>query len=150
MALEAWARALEGRITPAAKLHLTLAFLGMVEPGKAITAARRVKASSSVLPIDRAGYWRDNRIVWVGPRETPAALKALVELLQRELRRADYELDSRPYAAHVTLLRSAPRPSELPPLPKVEWPVHEFTLVRSSVSSKGSAYDLVERFALAR
>jgi 2'-5' RNA ligase len=148
-ALEAWASALEGRVTPAAKLHLTLAFLGAVDPAKAIAAARRVQGRSNVLPIERAGYWKENKIVWAGPRETPAPLKALVDGLQRELARAEYELDSRPYAAHVTLLRGAPRPRELPPLPKVEWPVHDFTLVRSSVSSKGSAYDVVERFPLA-
>jgi 2'-5' RNA ligase len=75
-------------------------------------------------------------------------LKALVESLHLELYRAEFILESRPYAAHVTLARSAPPPRELPPLPKVEWPVQEFTLARSVVSAKGSVYEIVERFPL--
>jgi 2'-5' RNA ligase len=147
-ALEAWALGLEGRVTPAHKVHLTLAFLGNVKPEKAIAAARRIEAKAHALPLEKAQYWKHNRIVWAGPRETPAALAALVETLHASLRRAGYTLEERPYAAHVTLLRSAPPPRELPPLPGVEWPVSEFTLVRSAVTNKGSAYEIVERFPL--
>jgi RNA 2',3'-cyclic 3'-phosphodiesterase len=147
-ALERWAKVLEGRVTPAAKIHLTLAFLGAVAPEKAISAARRVKASPHALPVEKVQYWKHNRIVWAGPREIPAALLALVESLHLELYRAEYVLGRRPYAAHVTLLRSAAPPRELPPLPRVEWPVGELTLVRSTNSPKGSAYEVLERFPL--
>jgi 2'-5' RNA ligase len=148
-ALEGWSKALEGRATPAAKIHLTLAFLGAVEPEKAVLAARRVKAPGHALPMEKAQYWKHNRIVWAGPRETPPGLKALAEALHLELFRAEYMLERRPFAAHVTLLRNAPSPGELAPLPQVEWPVHEFTLVRSTpAGAKGSLYDIVERFPL--
>jgi 2'-5' RNA ligase len=146
-ALAGWASALEGRRTPAEKIHLTLAFLGAVAPQSAVLAARKLRGERHDLPIEQAHYWKHNRILWVGPRETPAALKALVEALHLELFRAEYILERRPYAAHVTLARSAPPPRELPPLPKVEWPVSEFTLVSSSNSAKGSVYTIVERFA---
>lgn len=147
-ALEGWARKLEGRVTPAQKIHLTLAFLGPVAPEKAIDSARSTKGRAHALPIEKAQYWKHNRIVWAGPRETPAALAALVAALHASLRQADYALEERAFAAHVTLLRSAPPPRELPPLPAVEWPVSEFTLVRSAVSNKGSAYEIVQRFPL--
>jgi 2'-5' RNA ligase len=146
--LERWAGALEGRRTPAEKIHLTLAFLGAVAPEKAALAARKVSGARHDIPIDRAGYWKHNRIVWAGPRETPAALKALVEALQLELFRAEYMLERRPYAAHVTLARGASPPRELPPVPKVEWPVSEFTLVSSRNSAEGSVYEIVERYPL--
>jgi 2'-5' RNA ligase len=147
-ALAHWAAPLQGRPIPAAKMHLTLAFLGSVFPDKAIGAARRVEGRSHELAIEKAQYWKHNRIVWAGPRETPAALKSLVEALHLELYRAEYILERRPYAAHVTLARSAPPPRELPPLPRVEWPVQEFTLVRSTNSAKGSVYEVLERFPL--
>jgi 2'-5' RNA ligase len=147
-ALARWAKALEGRVTAAAKIHLTLAFLGAVEPEKAIAAARRVRARPHILPVEKAQYWKHNKIVWTGPHETPSGLQALVASLHLELYRAEYILERRPFAAHVTLLRSAPPPGELPPLPAVEWPVGEFTLVRSENSSKGSSYEVVERFPL--
>jgi 2'-5' RNA ligase len=149
VALESWASVLEGRRTPADKIHLTLAFLGAAQPEKALAAAGRVHGEKHRLPIEKARYWKHNRIVWAGPRETPAALKDLVEALHLELFRAEYILERRPYAAHVTLARSAPPPRELRPLPEVEWPVNELTLVRSTPSAKGSLYEVIERFPLA-
>lgn len=98
--------------------------------------------------MEMAHYWKHNRIVWAGPRETPASLKTVVEALHLELYRAEYILERRPFAAHVTLLRNAPPPKALPALPAVEWPVGEFTLVRSTPLPKGSAYEVVERFPL--
>jgi 2'-5' RNA ligase len=147
-ALESWAKKLEGRVTAAAKIHLTLAFLGPVAPEKADEAARSTRGRAHALPIEKARYWKHNRIVWTGPHDTPVPLAALVVELHAALRRAGYTLEERPFAAHVTLLRSAPPPSELPPLPAVEWPVSGFALVRSAVSNKGSAYEIVERYPL--
>lgn len=148
-ALAQWAGGLQGRRTPAEKIHLTLAFLGAVQPDKAIAAARRVRARAHGLPIEIAKYWKHNQIVWAGPRDTPAALQALVDALHLELYRAEYILERRPFAAHVTLLRKAPAPPSLPPLPAVDWPVRELVLASSTVSSKGSTYGIVERFPLA-
>jgi 2'-5' RNA ligase len=143
-ALAAWADGLEGRKTPAEKIHLTLAFLGGVEPGRAIQAARLVRASAFRLPIDSARYVHDNHLVWVGPREMPDGLRGLVKALHLALYRAEFILERRPFAAHVTLARKARRPKAIAPLPSVEWPVREFALV-NSISSK---FVVLERFAL--
>jgi 2'-5' RNA ligase len=147
-ALADWAGRLEGRATPADKIHLTLAFLGAVEADKAIAAARRVEGRRHELPIEVAKYWKHNQIVWAGPREIPADLKALVDALHFQLFRAEFILERRPFAAHVTLLRKAAAPRSLPDLPAVAWPVRDFVLARSTVSSKGSTYDILERFPL--
>ena len=147
-ALAQWAGQLEGRPTPAEKIHLTLAFLGAAQADKAVSAARKVPGRAHPLPIEVAKYWKHNQIVWAGPRETPQYLKALVDALHFELFRAEFILERRPFAAHITLVRKAPAPRSLPALPAVNWPVREFTLVRSNVSSKGSTYDILERFTL--
>jgi RNA 2',3'-cyclic 3'-phosphodiesterase len=151
-ALAAWAREAQrltgGRLTEETKIHLTLAFLGEADPHKAIAGARRVKAARHTLPIEEGRYWRENNIVWAGPRETPPALKALFERLSIELYREEFMLERRAFAAHVTLIRKA-RAAKLPPLPAIlAWPVQEFVLVRSSLSSKGSTYEPLERFSL--
>jgi len=114
----------------------------------AVAAARRVRAEAHDLPIEIARYWKHNRVLWAGPRETPLKLKALVDALHFELYRAEYILERRPFAAHVTLLRSPRPPASLPALPKVTWPVEQFSLVSSSLSSTGSHYTIIERFAL--
>ena len=144
-ALAAWARPLDGRPIPAEKIHLTLAFLGGVDPAKLVAAARKVQAGAFELPVDSAKYVRGNEMVWVGPREMPEGLRALVERLHFALYRAEFILERRPFAAHVTLLRKAPRPKALPALPPLEWPVREFALV----NSVNGAYQDLERFPLA-
>ena len=148
-ALATWAdaaqRATTGRRTTEGNIHLTLAFLGQADPEKAIAAARRVAGSAHQLPIEEARYI--NRMVWVAPKQTPSALATLHEKLTLELYREEFILERRPFAAHVTLIRDARR-APLPPLPAVEWPVDEFLLVRSSVSSRGATYEPLERFTL--
>jgi RNA 2',3'-cyclic 3'-phosphodiesterase len=147
-ALAQWARSVErdagGKPTAQDKIHLTLAFLGGVEAQKAIAAAKRVKAARHELAVEQARYWRQNSIVWAGPREAPQPLLDLVERLKLELYRAEYILERRPFAAHVTLLRKARPPKSLPPLPAIQWPVGEFLLMQSA----GSAYQPLARFEL--
>ena len=137
-----------GRAIDAAKIHLTLAFLGDADPAKAIAAARRVKETVPGLPIEEARYWRANSIVWVGPRDMPMPLKLFHQSLKSELEREQFMLEKRPFAAHVTLIRKARAGDSLPPLPEVDWPVGEFVLARSSLSAKGASYEVLERFPL--
>jgi 2'-5' RNA ligase len=129
-ALSEWARGFDGRAMAAPKIHLTLAFLGDADPGRAAAAATTIHGTRHELPLEETGYWRHNRIIWVGPRETPPPLVALVETLHAALRKDGFVLEARPFAAHVTLVRKA-RPPRFPALPQLAWPVDEFALVQS-------------------
>ena len=140
-ALHEWSLGLQGRATPVQKIHITLAFLGDADPVKAAAAAAAVRARRHALIFDQARYVKRNEMVWAVAREAPMEL---VESLHFNLRKAGFVLEKRPYAAHVTLLRKAPPPAALPPLPRVDWPVEEFLLVRSRASN----YEAVERFPL--
>jgi 2'-5' RNA ligase len=142
-ALHGWSTRLEGRATRAESIHLTLAFLGDADAAKASAAARRVQGRKHDLPIQRAEYWKHNQIVWAGPQETPPPLALLVHALQNALKKDGFTLEDRPFAAHVTLLRKAPRPPALPELPRVAWPVTEFSLVASQ-----GGYRALETFQL--
>jgi RNA 2',3'-cyclic 3'-phosphodiesterase len=137
-----------GRCVPAERIHLTLVFLGDADASKACKAAATVAGVAHELPIEQARYWKQNSIVWAGPRETPAPLAALVERLKLELFRREFIMERRPFAAHVTLIRKAAKPAELPPPPSVSWPVREFVLVQSRLSGEGPTYTPIERFAL--
>jgi RNA 2',3'-cyclic 3'-phosphodiesterase len=155
-ALARWAakaqREARGRVTRLETVHLTLAFLGEANEARlqaAVAAARDVHGAAHSLPIDEARYWERNRIVWVGPREIPAPLAVLASDLRTVLTRAGFALETRPFQAHITLLRKAAAPRSLPPLPAIDWPIEEFVLVRSVLSSEGSRYEVLERFRLA-
>jgi len=148
-ALADWARAAaresSGKATAEEKIHLTLAFLGEAKPEKAIAAARRVNASKFTLPLEQAVYWGHNKIVWAGPQDAPPEMLRLAEHLQMQLYLQEFILERRPFAAHITLVRKAREPAQLPELPRVEWPVNEFLLVRSSAAR----YEPLERFPMA-
>jgi 2'-5' RNA ligase len=147
-ALHAWAEALEGRVVARENIHLTLVFLSEADPAKAIAAAKRVRGVRHELPIEVARFWKKNQIVWAGPSAMPRELDRLVRSLRLELYRDQFILDRRPFAAHVTLLRKAREAREMPPPPRAPWPVSEFLLVRSRISSRGATYEPIERFPL--
>ena len=140
-ALHEWALAVQrqcgGRVVRAENIHLTLAFLGDVAEKPAVA----IQGDRHSLPIEQARYWAHNQIVWVGPHATPAPLEALADVLKTETRK---------FAAHVTLIRKARDPGHLPPLPPVDWPVHEVLLVQSVLGGQGPRYEVLERFALRR
>jgi 2'-5' RNA ligase len=150
--LAAWAREVQqqagGRATAEETIHLTLAFLGEVDPAKAIAAARRVRGAGFDLPLDTVQYWKHNKIVWVGPRAMPSPLQGLAARLHQALTEDAFTLEKRAFAAHITLLRKASLPDSLPELPLLRWPADEFVLVRSTPGTSGSRYEIVERFEL--
>jgi RNA 2',3'-cyclic 3'-phosphodiesterase len=141
-ALAQWAReaqrACGGRITREDTIHLTLAFLGEADPQAALAAGRAVRGRATSLTVDIARYWNHNRIVWVGPANVPPELAELARALG----------ETREFAGHVTLLRKARPPAQLPPLPPLEWPVTEFLLVNSNLGPEGPSYEVLERVAL--
>jgi 2'-5' RNA ligase len=142
-ALARWAREAQrdcgGRATREDLIHLTLAFLGDADPASASAAARSARARATSFRLEVARYWKHNRIVWVGPEKVPAPLAALAQSLG----------ETRPFEAHVTLLRKAHAPrGPLPPLPTLEWPVTEYALMNSRLEPEGPVYAVLERFSL--
>lgn len=136
-ALAAWARAAHtlcgGRLMRPQNLHFTLAFLGDTAAPRLdalLAAAATVTPRRFALAVDRAEYWRHNRIVWAGAAAVPEALAALVAELRGALDAAGFRYDARPFVPHVTLLREA-RPATLPPFAPVAWPAASFVLVKS-------------------
>jgi 2'-5' RNA ligase len=142
-------RALGGKLTRADSVHLTLLFLGDVEAGR-LPAVQAIGAAVRFAPfsmtVDTARCWRHNDIGWVGPSRIPGELHDLVGQLQSGASAAGFELDPRPHAAHITLLRKARcRPLDLEAL-EVEWQVDGFVLVRSQLHPDGSRYTVMERW----
>lgn len=139
-----------GRRMRADTLHITLAFLGAtpVDHLDAVMAcADGAQAEPYDLLLDQAGYWRHNRIGWLGASETPLQHVALVEALNAQLRAAGFPVDERPHVPHVTLLRKSPG-GEVPACRAVSWPVGDFVLVKSVTESDGAHYEVVRRWPL--
>ena len=106
-----------GRLMRRETLHLTLAFLGEIPAARFVDAtavAADIGFDAFTLTLDQLAYWKHNRIVWAGGDSAPLA--ALATALGDGLcgPRASGSR-SRPFVAHMTLLRDARCPAA-PPL----------------------------------
>jgi 2'-5' RNA ligase len=140
-----------GRRMRAGTLHITLAFLGSTpaEQLEALVAcADTVSSNAFELVLDQAGYWRHNRIGWLGASQTPPPYIELVGALNAGLRGAGYSVDARAHVPHVTLLRNSVG-GEVPECEPVCWPISDFVLVASRRESDGMHYDVIRRWPLA-
>ncbi len=140
-----------GRRMRAETIHLTLAFLGEVEPeriGDLLRLAGEIRAPVFGLNLTRFGWWAHNRIVWAAPDETPAELILLVDALREKLRNAGFHFDTKPFVPHITLLRKADCRKNPLPVGEVEWRAEDFVLVRSVPGEGGAAYEVLGRWPL--
>ncbi|HEY6240183.1 MAG TPA: RNA 2',3'-cyclic phosphodiesterase [Burkholderiales bacterium] len=144
-----WSRELHaacgGRQTRAENLHVTLAFLGSVDNARVAEverAAGEVAPRIVSLVLDQPGYWKHNRIAWVGASTTPPELEALVADLWSALTRSGIGFDAKGFVSHVTLLRDARAPKSMPALSPIEWRLAGFALVQSVTLPRGSRYEI--------
>lgn len=144
-----WSRELHaacgGRPTRAENLHVTLAFLGSVEDARVAEVERagsEVVLHAISLVLDQPGYWKKNRIAWAGASIVPPELEALVSALRSALAKAQIRFDAKSFVSHVTLLREAREPREMPTLEPIQWNLDGFALVQSVAQPRGSRYEI--------
>lgn len=132
---------LGGKPVAAENLHLTLAFLGQqpsarLEELQLLAAA--IEAPPFELRLDRLGGGRQG-LLWLEPSQMPDELATLAGALQQRLQAIGIVLDSRPFRAHLTLVRHAgARPREAHP--DFTWPAERFVLYASEPSARGMRY----------
>jgi RNA 2',3'-cyclic 3'-phosphodiesterase len=149
--LAAWARQVagRGRAMRRENLHLTLAFLGATEAALVpdlIALAAGVRFAPIRLALDRAGYWKHNRIIWCGAGEEPQALTALVAGLRAHLDAAGIRYDPKPFVSHVTLVRDAAGLPAAPAWIPLVWDAADFALVGSTRVEGRVTYQVLQRF----
>jgi 2'-5' RNA ligase len=132
---------------------VTLAFLGERPAGELAAVARAGQAAAEGVPAFEArlrgtGFFPNEGSprVWFAKAEGEG-----FEPLAASLRASLGAEEEGPFKPHVTLARKkgpAPRPGPL--VFDRPWQVSELSLVRSVLRSVGPAYEIVERFPLAR
>lgn len=140
-----------GRETDPADYHVTLSFLGDVDPERracAEAAAGQVRGAPFTLTLDHVGSFPRARIVWCGASACPPGLLALVGGLNHGLLGCGFPPERRPYHPHVTLARKSV-PVEAQALPEpIPWRVEAFALVRSEPQNN-PRYRVLTNWALA-
>ncbi len=137
-----------GKPTPAEKLHVTVAFLGSVEPDALarVLEVPPIAVGPFPLVLDTLGSSGRTRILWLTCRHVPPALAALETTLWERLEAEGFERERRLFRPHVTLARGARALAD--PVEPVEWPVTELALVESLPDRNGTRYEVLERWAL--
>lgn len=140
-----------GRPVRPENFHLTLAFLGDVPAERRAClerAADTVRAAPFELELERLGYWRRARVVWLGPVERPPEPPPLVPALWQALIPCGYRPETRPFFPHLTLVRKANRGPRGQLVEPIIWRVEEFVLVASHLMEEGVRYEILRRWPL--
>lgn len=140
-----------GRPVPPENYHVTLAFLGHVPESRlAEVKAAAVPMAPVALSLDRYGYFPGPRVLWLGPAETPPALRELAQGLNDSLASAGLPCDRRPFHAHLTLCRKVRAQPRDPPQPAgLCWEAADFVLAASETAPAGARYRVLARFGAA-
>ena len=123
--------------------HLTLEFLGAVPAARladARAAADAVHAPCCEILLDAVEFWRRPEVLCLVARETPPALAGLVAQQRAALAGRGFQVESRPFRAHLTLARKVHQPVGVVPFAPLHWPVESFALVESVTDRAGSVY----------
>ncbi|MBD3671538.1 MAG: RNA 2',3'-cyclic phosphodiesterase [Gammaproteobacteria bacterium] len=138
-----------GRPMRTENLHLTLHFIGQIDDSALDCyrhAAQEVRMQPFELVLDHAGYFPRPRVVWLGVREVPSSLKALVDDLGATLEACGHRIEARPFLPHLTLLRKV-HYFDPSPIRPVSWSVRDFVLVRSQTLPEGARYQVIDRWS---
>ena len=148
-----WARA--------ENLHVTLKFLGDIEPLKLPTVQKPLSSIRDKNPVTLSfrgiGFFpneRRPRVFWVG-LEASDNLKTLAEVIDREMHKLGFPLENRAFTPHLTLARF--EPPGLPPQLEAaaknnaerefgSLSAGEFHLIESKLKRTGAEYTTLQSF----
>ncbi len=148
--------------------HLTLAFLGQVDPGDVAALGGRLAAAAATVErtpqLRLAGGGRfGDRALWVGVRGDTRPLADLAGEVAAAARATGIDVDDTPFRPHLTLARSGgrnvPTPAGVTLAPLVaaladfsgtSWPADTLRLMRSHLGVGAAHYETVGEWPLGR
>lgn len=140
------------RPVPAGNFHMTLVFLGDVEPRRLdtlLTATDGISATSVRLRLDQLGYFPGPQILWIGPAAVPDNATRLVRALRHACHDSGVSIASRRFIPHITIARRCriPPPASAEP-PSVELEFDSFCLFESIDGRSGVRYQAASEWPL--
>lgn len=150
---------------PSENLHVTLVFLGDVVTGRVEAVQRVVEEVVPLYPafelqargVGSFGSARSPRVVWAGFEEVPGALVEMHGLLAQGFREIGFDVERRPFKAHVTLgrVRSARQvdalTSDMASVNNAGFgpvPVSRVQIMRSDLGPQGARYTVLHEVML--
>jgi len=138
-------------------LHLTLRFIGWIEPARLRRVERElgtIRSRPFELAMGERGTFGSRaspRVVWLGLAEGLDACAALAAAAEAACLTAGLDADARRFQAHVTLGRAREEGERLPPLPEpprlAPWTVQDLVLYESRLRQQ-PRYVPLQRYPL--
>ncbi|RAG84426.1 RNA 2',3'-cyclic phosphodiesterase [Streptacidiphilus pinicola] len=139
--------------------HLTLAFLGQVDPADVAALEPRLERvahrhPAHVLRVTGGGRFGD-RVLWAGVKGDTHALRRLAESASAAARHSGIAVDERPFRGHLTLARGGSARVDLKPFAAAlaefegaEWTAGSLRLMRSYLGAGPAHYETVGEWEL--
>lgn len=151
------ANGLDGRFDEASKFHITLAFLGWVDPEQLAAIRDRLGSVAEAVPpftltLDKIGAFPNERrpkVVWIGARDQGAAFRRLAYTARSAYEQLGFTFD-KDAVAHVTLARSKGGHAHLPMLDVRPMHLHvtQIVLFESIPNGNTTRYETISRAPL--
>ena len=141
----------KARWTKPDKLHVTLVFLGDVEPARVpavVEAATGLCSNPFHLVLDYAMPIYRSGMLWLTSRQPPDELGSLVKELTMRLQPCGFEPETRHFRPHVTLARKLGGKPSYQEIDPIDWSIDSFALVESKTDNTGSHYIVREIWRL--
>lgn len=143
------------RWTPPENLHLTISFLGQVEPARLGGIERALSLLHSPplrLQLEGLGVFPNAGILYTQAKPSPALL-SFAEQVFRAMETGGFSREPRPYTPHITLARSKGRVhlnvhEQSNPAFHQRFEAHEFRLYESFTLPGGAQYEMLSAFSL--
>ncbi len=140
-----------GKPVAVENLHITLAFIGMVDGDTRACLESQggaLQAPQFELVLDQFGYFPKPKVLWLGVSHRPQALGGLVAGLNTALAPCGYQAEARPFHPHVTLFRKAEPAAEPAAAETIHWLIDHFSLVESVTDPGGVRYKVIRDYPL--
>lgn len=140
-----------GRIVPQYNWHMTLHFIGNTtcsEKDCLHKQAKKLNAKPFDLRIDRFGYFKKPKVIWLGCQGPPGALIDLQKNLGGLISECEYQPETRPYTPHITVARKVSEKPETTSIDSIDWHANRFVLIESVAEQNGVRYRVLEEYRL--
>lgn len=151
-------------------IHLTLAFLGELDDAHLHDALQAAEAAAKQgtpfsYSLGRLGIFgspHHPRVLWMGIEEPSGGLNGLHRILNQELAQRGFQLDTRPFAPHLTLARvKAPLPlqeqqqlqqllagQQLGIVSPEHYQVQHIEVMKSELGRAGAHYSVLQAYSM--
>lgn len=141
-----------GSLVSDSNIHLTLQFLGGQPDAlipRLVSAVESLQTPPFLLTLERFGFWKRPRVLWLGTQITPVSLLALHAGIGGVVKKeCGIVPESREYTPHVTLMRKVGKVDSLPAVAALTWEVRSFSLMESTSTHEGVRYQSLSSWEL--